>query len=113
MAFFVVTYDLRKKDEFNYQELWDEFDRLDAVKHQESDYFLAAANKADEIRDHFKAFIRRRSINGRGIRKEAQVHESSKGDQCLDRQALALIIRGHSIRCPTAAAAVTSSIDSL
>jgi hypothetical protein len=57
MAFFVVTYDLRKKGEFSYQELWDEFDRLDGVKFQESDYFLAADNTADQIKDHFKALV--------------------------------------------------------
>ena len=57
MAFFVVTYDLRKKDEFEYEELWNEFQRLDAVKYQESDYFLAADNTAEEIKDHFKQFI--------------------------------------------------------
>jgi hypothetical protein len=57
MAFFVVTYDLRKKDEFDYEKLWDEFNRLDTVKFQESDYFLSAANTTVEIRDHFKQFM--------------------------------------------------------
>lgn len=57
MAFFVVTYDLRKKDEFDYQHLWDEFDKLDAVKYQESDYLLAASNTADEVKAHFKKFM--------------------------------------------------------
>jgi hypothetical protein len=57
MAFFVVTYDLRKKDEFDYEQLWDEFNRLDTVKFQESDYFLAAENTTTEIRDHFKQFM--------------------------------------------------------
>ncbi len=57
MAFFVVTYDLRKKDEFDYEKLWNEFDRLDTVKFQESDYFLSAANTTTEIRDHFKQFM--------------------------------------------------------
>ena len=57
MAFFVVNCDLRRKDEFDYQELWDEFERLDAVKYQKSDYFLSASNTADEIRDHFKWFV--------------------------------------------------------
>jgi len=32
MAFFVVTYDLRKKGEFDYQPLWDELSHMDAVK---------------------------------------------------------------------------------
>jgi hypothetical protein len=57
MAFFVVNCDLRRKDEFDYQELWDEFERLGAVKYQKSDYFLSVANTADEIRDYFKRFV--------------------------------------------------------
>lgn len=57
MAFFVVSYDLRKKEEFDYEKLWDEFTRLKAVKHQESAYFLTASNNAIQIRDHFKSFI--------------------------------------------------------
>ena len=57
MALFLVAYDLRKKGEFDYQKLWDEFDRLDSVKFQESDYFLAASNTADEVKNHFKRFV--------------------------------------------------------
>lgn len=57
MAFFVVTYDLRKKQEFDYQPLWDEFDRLDAVKYQESDYLLRADNTIEEIKSHFAALM--------------------------------------------------------
>jgi hypothetical protein len=57
MAFFVVSYDLRKKEEFDYQKLWDEFARLDSVKFQESAYFLSANNNATEVRDHFKQFV--------------------------------------------------------
>lgn len=57
MALFFVGYDLRKKGEFDYQKLWDEFDQLDAVKFQESDYFLAANNTITEIKEHFKQFV--------------------------------------------------------
>jgi hypothetical protein len=57
MALFIVAYDLRKKNEFDYQKLWDEFDRLDSVKFQESDYFLAASNTTVEVRNHFKQFV--------------------------------------------------------
>ena len=57
MALFLVSYDLRKKGEFDYQKLWDEFARLDSVKFQESDYFLASDNTTAEIRDHFKQFV--------------------------------------------------------
>jgi hypothetical protein len=57
MAFYVVTYDLRKKDEFDYQELWDAFDQLDAVKFQESDYLLATSSSITTVKNHFKAKI--------------------------------------------------------
>jgi hypothetical protein len=58
MALFIVAYDLRKKGEFDYQKLWDEFDRLDSVKFQESDYFLSADNNTTtEVKDHFRQFV--------------------------------------------------------
>jgi hypothetical protein len=57
MALFLVSYDLRKKDEFDYQKLWNEFDRLDSVKFQESDYFLSTDNTTTQVRDHFKQFV--------------------------------------------------------
>jgi hypothetical protein len=34
MGYFNVTYDLIKKEESEYQELWDELDRLESVKYQ-------------------------------------------------------------------------------
>jgi hypothetical protein len=55
MALYVVTYDLRRKDEFDYQALWDAFDRLDSVKYQESDYLLSTSASIDTVKDHFKA----------------------------------------------------------
>jgi hypothetical protein len=57
MALFVVAYDLRQKDEFDYQKLWDAFDQVDSVKFQESDYFVCAANTSTQVRDHFKQFM--------------------------------------------------------
>lgn len=57
MAFFMISYDLRKKQEFDYEPLWAEFKRLDSVKCLESVYLLSASNTAAEIKSHFKAFI--------------------------------------------------------
>ncbi|SFJ55078.1 hypothetical protein SAMN05216304_109150 [Bosea sp. OK403] len=57
MALFTVSYDLRKKSEFDYQKLWDEFGRLDSVKFQESEYFLSSDNTATEVKDHFAGLI--------------------------------------------------------
>jgi hypothetical protein len=57
MAFFVVTYDLKKKDEFDYQKLWDAFDETDSVKFQESDYFVSDDKTPFQVYDHFKQFI--------------------------------------------------------
>ena len=57
MTCFVVSYDLRKKGEFDYQKLWDEFDRLGGVKTQESVYFINLNNTTKEVLDHFKQFV--------------------------------------------------------
>src|SRR6185312_2700255 len=57
MAFFVVTYDLRKKGEFDYQPLWDELSHMDAVKFQESNYFLSTESTREKIKNHLKQFI--------------------------------------------------------
>lgn len=57
MAFFMVSYDLRKKAEFDYQKLWDAFSDIDSVKFQESAYFLDANNTIAEVRDHFANLV--------------------------------------------------------
>jgi hypothetical protein len=57
MALFVVTYDLKKKDEFDYQKLWDAFDEADSVKFQESDYFVSDDKTPYEVLNHFKQFV--------------------------------------------------------
>jgi hypothetical protein len=56
MPVFMVSYDLRKKDEFDYEKLWDEFDKLQGVKFQESAYLVDLNNNAEEVRDHFQTF---------------------------------------------------------
>ena len=40
MAYFVATYDLKKKNEFDYQYLWDEFNRINGHKYQGSCYLI-------------------------------------------------------------------------
>jgi len=57
MAYFVVSYDLRRKAEFDYSKLWAEFKRLDGVKYQESAYFIELANTPPQVKDHFSAFM--------------------------------------------------------
>jgi CRISPR/Cas system-associated endoribonuclease Cas2 len=57
MSVYLLTYDLtKKKPEFDYQILWDELKRLDAVRIQESVWLLNVNNTAAELRDHFKSF---------------------------------------------------------
>ncbi|GAC1040810.1 hypothetical protein thsrh120_08140 [Rhizobium sp. No.120] len=57
MAFFMISYDLRKKQEFDYEPLWKEFKSRKAVKCLESVYLLKASNTLLEIKNHFKKFI--------------------------------------------------------
>ena len=56
MALFVVSYDLRKKKD--YQPLWDEMDRLGGHKPLESVYFLNVNSKdAATLIAHLRKFI--------------------------------------------------------
>ena len=55
MAYFSITYQLN--DQKNYPKLWDEFDKLGAVKVQNSQYFLDINNTTVEIKNHFGQFI--------------------------------------------------------
>jgi CRISPR/Cas system-associated endoribonuclease Cas2 len=56
MGLFVVSYDLRKKKD--YQTLWDEMDRLGGHKPLLSVYFLNVdVDTASELRDHLSKFI--------------------------------------------------------
>lgn len=57
MAFFVVSYDLRKGSEFDYKKLYDAFAREDCVKCQESTYLLKDAYSAEQILIYFRALI--------------------------------------------------------
>ena len=56
MALFFLSYDLRKSRD--YQKLYDELKRFDAVKILESQWCFNRFNtNAKGLRDHFKAFI--------------------------------------------------------
>lgn len=56
MALYFLSYDLRKKR--NYQSLYDELKRLNAVRILESQWCFNRFNiSAEGLRDHFKKFI--------------------------------------------------------
>lgn len=57
MAYFLVSYDLPKKGEGDYQALWDEFDRIKGVKTQESVYLVELNNTQQEVLESFKTYI--------------------------------------------------------
>jgi hypothetical protein len=49
MALYVVSYDLVKKSESEYQDLWDELDTLDSVKTQDSVYYVSSSKTQWEL----------------------------------------------------------------
>jgi hypothetical protein len=49
MALYVVSYDLVKKSESEYQDLWDELDALDSVKTQDSVYYVSSSKTQREL----------------------------------------------------------------
>lgn len=55
MAYFSITYQLN--DQKDYPKLWDEFERLSAVKVQNSQYFVDLNNTTTEVKDHFAGFV--------------------------------------------------------
>jgi hypothetical protein len=57
MAFYVVSYDLVKKSEADYQDLWDELDALDSVKTQNSVYYVSSSKTQQELLDLLKRHI--------------------------------------------------------
>lgn len=57
MAFYVVTYDLKKKEESEYQSLWDELDSMDSVKTQKSVYFVSSARTQKQMLEVLKSHI--------------------------------------------------------
>jgi hypothetical protein len=60
MALYFLDYDLHKKHEFDYQRLWNELERLDAVRILESLWcFNRAQTDPPNLRDHFRQFVHR------------------------------------------------------
>ena len=57
MAFYIVTYDLVKKAESEYQDLWDELDSLDSVKTQDSVYLVASDDTQREMLNRLKPHV--------------------------------------------------------
>ena len=58
MAVLLVSYDLRKEvGTQGYQKLWDELERLNCHKIQDSVWLAYFRNSAREIHDHLKAFV--------------------------------------------------------
>lgn len=55
MAYFAVSYQLEKND--NYQPLWDALEALDAHKVMKSFYFVDAQMTAQKLKDHLIQFI--------------------------------------------------------
>ncbi|CAH1658000.1 CRISPR-associated endoribonuclease Cas2 [Hyphomicrobiales bacterium] len=55
MAYFVVSYDLQ--DEKDYPELWEEMDRLKAVKCLLSMYLVELNSTAKDVREHLSSYI--------------------------------------------------------
>lgn len=55
MAYFAVSYQLEKGDD--YQPLWDAFEALGAHKVMRSFYFVDLDTTAQNLRDHLRQFI--------------------------------------------------------
>lgn len=56
MALYLLSYDLRKQRD--YQKLWDELEKFNAVRVLESDWCFKRINtNAAGLREHFKSFI--------------------------------------------------------
>ncbi len=57
MSIFLVIYDLRRETEFDYQVLWDELERLDAIRTQPSAWHVDMGDvKARQTVNHFRQF---------------------------------------------------------
>jgi hypothetical protein len=56
MAFYIVSYDLRKPD-FDYQDLYDELDYLQATRVQDSVWVLCSDSPAKEVVDSLWAHM--------------------------------------------------------
>lgn len=57
MPKYIVTYDLKKKKEFNYENLWAALDSMDSFKYQESCYILSSTLTAKDIISKLKSHI--------------------------------------------------------
>ena len=57
MPVYLVSYDITKKDAFEYKPLWDELERLKAVKTQLSEWLLSTTSSQKQVFDHFKAML--------------------------------------------------------
>ena len=57
MAVYLVSYDIIKKDAFEYKPLWDELESLGAVKTQLSEWLLSSRSSQKDVFDHFKAML--------------------------------------------------------
>jgi hypothetical protein len=58
MALYLLSYDLRKKQESEYQTLWDELAKFKAARVLESDWcFKRLDTDCKGLRGHFKQFI--------------------------------------------------------
>lgn len=57
MAFFMISYDLRKKQEFDYEPLWNALKAEDSVKCQESVYLMSDSYSANEIKNWLLKFM--------------------------------------------------------
>jgi hypothetical protein len=57
MAFYVVSYDLVKKSEAEYQDLWDELDSMDSVKTQDSGYLVSSSNTQQKMHNLLKPHV--------------------------------------------------------
>ena len=72
MVFYVVIYDLVKKSESEYHDLWDELDSLDSVKTQDSVYLVSSAKTQSALLDLLKQHISAAKIEAnRRIRQAA------------------------------------------
>ncbi|QSR18990.1 hypothetical protein [Novosphingobium sp. KA1] len=58
MASYIVAYDLvNKKDEQDYQELWDELEKLESIRVQLSLWFVSTHLSAQDLHDQLKSHM--------------------------------------------------------
>lgn len=58
MAYFLVSYELKEEQgAFDYRRLWEEFDRLGAVRTLRNEYLLDLNHTAQEVVDHLRPYL--------------------------------------------------------